>query len=102
MPLYSFQVKLILCFKFFQFINVTVIHTIGHVHNFESFIIAYDTFSFNNQTIAGLLNTLSKLDNPYVNPIRAQGSNAIFETFKFSAGVTGIVMCGFSLDSIHS
>ena len=59
----------------------------------ESYVIAYDTSSYNNATIAGLLNTLSNLNNPYINPVRSPNANSIAETFKLAGGVTGIAMC---------
>lgn len=66
-----------------------VVHTIGHFHNFESLQIAYNS--------PGLLSTLSLLplnkNGTFINPIRDANANVIGESFKFAAGITGIVLC---------
>ena len=63
------------------------------MHNLESFVIAFNTSSNYNATIAGLLNTLSNLNNPYINPVRSPNAFPIIEALKLIAGVSGIVMC---------
>ena len=65
----------------------------GHIHNFESFIVAENTFNFNTNASATLLNILSRLDNPYLNPVRISNANTIVESFKLVSSVTGIIMC---------
>ncbi len=76
-------------------------HTLSHIHNFESFVVAYNTYQNTNDTqanlIAGLLNTLSNLpilpNGTYLNPIRSPNANTVAETFKLASGLTGIAMC---------
>jgi hypothetical protein len=84
-----------------------VIHTIGHIHNFEKFVAAQNTFGQSHPSsekditdydlLQGLISTLSLLpttpNGTWINPVRKLNSVPIFETLKSLAGVTGIIMC---------
>lgn len=76
----------------------SIIHTLGHVFNFESFVVGYDmklpsNSSSDKQKYAesGLISTLSHLQSDKLNPVR--GSIPVFEAFKLLPGVTGILLC---------
>lgn len=74
---------------------ITVIHTIGHIFNFEYLVSGHRislNFNSTRDDDSGLISTLSNLqtNNP-VNPVT--GTITIFEAFKLLPGVTGICVC---------
>lgn len=81
----------------YMIIIFSIVHVMGHIHNFENFVKAWSFSSTINFTDTGLISSLTLLPvNPnetYLNPIRTSNSNAIFESFKLISGITGIIMC---------
>ena len=77
-----------------------MIHTLGHIHNLEMFIVArnsvYTPSSFTNQhdLLNGLLSTLSFIQNgSYINPVQTDNAVPIIEAIKLLPGTTGILLC---------
>ncbi|RNA41952.1 cytochrome b-245 heavy chain-like [Brachionus plicatilis] len=82
---------------------LTIIHTIGHVHNIENFVEAKNAkykpseVGTNEEDLSGLFSTLSLLNKrpngTFINPVDTENAVPLFEAFKILAGVSGIIMC---------
>ncbi|RNA12749.1 Cytochrome b-245 heavy chain [Brachionus plicatilis] len=82
----------------------SIIHTVAHVHNLESFVLARNaeyvpssSTTKEEELLSGLFSTLSSLNKrpngSFINPVENENSVPIFEGFKLLSGVSGIIMC---------
>ncbi|RNA41959.1 cytochrome b-245 heavy chain, partial [Brachionus plicatilis] len=80
------------------------IHTVAHVHNLESFVMARNAEYLpstkavkEKELLSGLFSTLSLLNKrpngTFINPVDTENAVPLFEAFKILAGVSGIIMC---------
>jgi NADPH oxidase 2 len=80
------------------FFIIEVIHTLGHIYNLESFVVARDAKKSDKipeaEDLGGLLSILSHLGHDvYLNPVKTDNSLPIVETIKMLPGTTGVLMC---------